>query len=70
MAPAERTFRGLESWLTVDAVNTNLSKGRGAAARKPKRGIGAGLIKQAVLYLMIVNMLTEAELVAVSALDG
>jgi hypothetical protein len=76
MAPAQRTFGGLESWLTVEAVDPNSTKEKmdivvpskeEKKATKPNTGTGKRWFKESVLYLMIVNLPTKADLAAVRA---
>lgn len=81
MAPAEQRSGGPESWLTVAAINPiPTGEGIDAVEsktpvmgynepkkkkRKTNKGAGRRWFKEDVLYLMIVNLPTKAELAAV-----
>lgn len=79
MAPAYKMSDGRESWLTVRAANPTPSgenidavalKEEEKAKGKPSKGTGRRWFKEDVLYLMIVNLPTKAELAAVKQSKG
>lgn len=79
MAPAEQTSGGPESWLAVesvdpnpmnDKINTVISNEEKKKATKPNAGTGKRWLKESVLFLMIVNLPTKADLAAMRASNG
>lgn len=79
MSPADQMSEGQKTWLTVRAANPTPTgenidavslKEREKTKGKPNKGTGRRWFKEDVLYLMIVNLPTKAELAAVTQSKG